>query len=499
VTRVREQRILAGIAVLFAVLAWAVAVTGSWIPSFWGDEATSIMSAQRPLPTLFAMLGNVDAVHGTYYLLLHFWVDVFGASPLSVRFPSAIATGVSAAGVVYLAQRLAGLRPAVYAGAIAVFLPRLTVAGMEARSFALSAACVVWLTYILVVLLQRGDRRFLPWLGYATLFAASVYVFAYSVLVGLAHGLIVICSARGKRIRKPWFFAAGAGVLAATPVLVWGYLEREQIAFLARRIAADWAPVLIGQWFGNLTYAALMWGVLLVALAVWLVRRIRRQRRSSASGGVWSLLRGIPDAAMVPALVAFVPPAVLLTINIFVADYSNRYLAMCAPAVAVLVGYFISRLGPRPAIALLLFITIAALPTYVQQRTPFAKNESDWKQVAAIVQAHAREGDGIVFDESTRPSLRLRLAMHTYPAAFSAVDDLTVNVPYAKNNWWWDKTYKVGTVAHRFAGVKRVWLLEYRLPGRAPDTYAMQDLRGLGYNVTASYSCHRSVVYELTR
>jgi mannosyltransferase len=84
---------------LFGVLA---AFVGSWVPSFWGDEAASVMSAQRSLPSQFAMLQNVDAVHGVYYLLLHFWIEAFGASEISVRFPSAIAVGFMVAGTFIL-------------------------------------------------------------------------------------------------------------------------------------------------------------------------------------------------------------------------------------------------------------------------------------------------------------------------------------------------------------------------------------------------------------
>ena len=70
---------------------------GSWVPSLWGDETVSIMSAERSLPSLFSALGHIDAVHGGYYLFLHGWIGLFGASELSVRLPSAIAVGFAAA------------------------------------------------------------------------------------------------------------------------------------------------------------------------------------------------------------------------------------------------------------------------------------------------------------------------------------------------------------------------------------------------------------------
>jgi mannosyltransferase len=51
-------------ALLVGLIGFAVSFAGSWIPSFWGDEAASVMSAQRSLDGLLSLLTKVDAVHG---------------------------------------------------------------------------------------------------------------------------------------------------------------------------------------------------------------------------------------------------------------------------------------------------------------------------------------------------------------------------------------------------------------------------------------------------
>src|SRR5690242_10780983 len=81
-------RPLAWAAAIVGLFATVVSVTGSWIPSLWGDEAASVLSALRPPESLVAMLGYVDAVHGAYYFGLQAWVALFGAEPFAVRFPS---------------------------------------------------------------------------------------------------------------------------------------------------------------------------------------------------------------------------------------------------------------------------------------------------------------------------------------------------------------------------------------------------------------------------
>lgn len=492
-------RRLAVTTAFFFLAATAVSAAGSWIPSFWGDEAASLMSAQRPLPTLFTMLGNVDAVHGTYYLFLHFWIDAFGASPFSVRLPSAFAVGIAAAGVVLLANRLSGYRAAVFAGAVAVFLPRLTLVGEETRSYAASAACAIWLTYLLVTLIDRNERRVVGWWAYSALFALSLYVFAYSGLIGLAHAAILLVGSRSTRaLIRPWSIAAGIGVMAALPVLYWGYAERAQIAYLNTQSTADFFTVFIGQWFGDAAYAALAWAAILGILVALIVdaRRVRGRVPGSPAGRAAANRHRI---VMVSSMVAFVPVAALLTVNLVTAVYTNRYLAMSAPAVALLIGYALSRLPRRWGVIALVVLTVAAVPSYTTQREPFAKNQSDWAQAAQIVQQHASAGDAIVFDESTRPSRRLRLALHSYPDAFRGLVDPTLKVPYAQNTWWWDTTNKPADVPHRFDGVQRVWLLEYKEVGKGPNSYGMADLRALGFQKARSYDGHRSVVFEFVR
>src|SRR5690349_12244541 len=74
--RVRFPRTLAARATIVGVVAAALGYVGAGIPSYWGDEAASVMSAQRSWSSLALELGRIDAVHGLYYALLHAWIGV---------------------------------------------------------------------------------------------------------------------------------------------------------------------------------------------------------------------------------------------------------------------------------------------------------------------------------------------------------------------------------------------------------------------------------------
>jgi mannosyltransferase len=229
------------------------------------------------------------------------------------------------------------------------------------------------------------------------------------------------------------------------------------------------------------------------------------------------------------------PPAALLAVNAVVPMSTGHSLSLVTPAVAILLaaavdaaaGWTVGRAraprrpGPgaavwtaprgwlRPVASLLGVALVAAIamPAYLAQRSPFAKDGgSDWAQVAAIVQRHATPGDDIVFDETTRPSRRPRLAMHVYPQQFADVVDVTLDMPYTNVAGLWDTTYGIRRVGSRIDdGDGRVWLVEYLGPDErgVVDSTGMHErlaaLRDLGFTVADSYRLHRDVVYLVKR
>lgn len=472
---------------MFGILAFGVSFAGSWIPSFWGDEAASVMSAERPLSSLFAMLQNVDAVHGTYYVLLHFWIDLFGASPLSVRFPSAVIAGFACSGAVVLASMLFSRRVAVIAGFICVLLPRFTYMGSEARSYALSAAVAVWLTVLFVWIIASASTRLLPWFGYAVGLALGTYVFLFVALIVLAHGtylLVVRSQAQqwGRQWRR-WLVATGIGVVLASPVIAFGIGERHQIAFLAHRTRVTFDLVVVGQWFGNVWLAALCWGLIVL--------------------GCVAMMAAVRWHGMALMLAWFIlPTAILLSANAMLLPvYTNRYLSFCAPAAAILVAVGIAAI-PRSwmRVTALAVLVAIAIPGYIAERTEFGKpGGSDWAAVSAIIAQKAVPGDAIVFDDSVKASWRPRLAMHVYPDDYLAVDDIALRTPYESTAGLWDAVYPLQDVTDRLVGVSRVWSLETTKSDSKSPNSDLHVLERNGFTVEHAYRVHRTIIYELVR
>lgn len=476
-------------ALILGVLSAVVGFLGSWIPSYWGDEAASIMSAERSWPSLFRLLSSIDAVHGAYYVFLHLWIDLFGASELSTRVPSTIAVGLTVAGTVMLAGRLAGRRVALVAGIVATVLPRTMYMATEARAYSMSAAIAVWATVLLVDLLRRDKARW-GWVGYAAVMAVGNYVFLYLGLLLAVHGLFVVVFHRDRLLR--WLLAAVGSLLLSLPIIVIGYLERGQIGFLARRNYATAWNVYSTQWFDPLS-AAFGWALILLA-TMGMILALRRPAES--------------DRRHLTVLVLIwlaLPTTVLLVGNALVSPmYNIRYLSFCVPAAAVLIALGIrtlvralpSRGRLLAGILATVVIVGVTVPSYVVQRGPYAKdNGSDWRDVAAYVGENAAPGDAIVFDQKTKPSRNPRLMVSLYPEQFEGLDDAALVAPFETQSHLWDKVVPNDTLTAEDLGPV-VWAVELTWDDeKVPADIAY--LQSLGYEVVSSTLISRDRVYRL--
>jgi mannosyltransferase len=495
------------IATIVGLFAAAIAFAGSWIPSYWGDEAASVMSAERPIPTLFTMVQRVDAVHGVYYLFLHGWIQLFGASEVSTRLPSAIGIGLAAAGTVVLAALLFDRRVALVAGIVFASLPRVSYMGAEARSYALGTAMAVWLTVFLYVLLRRKTVRFLPWLAYGLGFSLAVYWFLYLILLGVVHAIVLITMTRNRALMKRWLAAVVIGVVLAGPVIGWGLGEHGQIEFLGSRPKFDPRLVFDTQWFGTIWHAIACWALILLAIGASFLAWRRRRR---AGSNVASPPARVSDPTRVTTrpvgmILAvswlILPTALLLLGNAFIAPmYTTRYLSFCTPAVALVIAVGVMVLARNwMRVAVVGILLGLAAPTYLAQRGPYAKDGgSDWRQFSAIIGQHAEPGDAIVFDNAIKPSQKPRSAYNLYPNDYRGLDDVELVTPFAESPVIWDVVAPIEQVTAKLTNTTTVWAAEMKPSGSAlpPDVLELQQL---GFRVTHTYPVHRTTVYELSR
>ncbi|GAA4190251.1 hypothetical protein GCM10022288_19250 [Gryllotalpicola kribbensis] len=454
-------------------LAALVAFAFSWVPSYWADEVATVRAARLPPAELLEFTTRyVDAGHTVYYIALHYWSALFGFSEAATRGFSALGVGVAVALTALIGQRLARPRLALAAGALLALMPRLTWAGTEARSYAWTAALAAAVWLLLLIALDRGGWW---WVALGAAAALSVAVFLLIATLLIAQLLFVLLGSR-RRAWLPLVVTWAAALAAASPVLLMGWLERSQIAWIGPKGAFTPWTVLVEP-AGELAwaYSFAVWIVLIVAAARW--RRVLR------AGSGWLLLAGCW---------VVVPFAVTITASLIGSPvFTSRYLTFAMPGLALALAAALAALGTRRVVAsVAIALVLLALPAYVGQRLPFAKpRESDLRLVAQTVQAHAGAGDAILFAPG-----RARESLFAYPQYYRGMVDIAVKTPFPASGSFSDRTVPLADRAARLAGIRTVILVIPRHGTPCTQTRDAAALRAHGFTPTDGYPTHREVV-----
>jgi mannosyltransferase len=403
---------------LVGVLAAVISLAGAGRPSFWYDEAATVSASySRSLPQLWQMLGNVDAVEGAYYLLMHGWFDVFPPTEFWSRAPSGLAVGGTAAGVVVLSKFFVSRSAAIASGVVCAILPRTTWAGIEARPYALSMMAAVWLTVLLVYAARR--ENIWAWACYGTVLALSVVLDVYLLLLVLAHALFICAFQRGGTVPARFAVTSGLAGCAATPLLTVAVGQAHQISWISPVGYQTVEDVTVQQYFERSPPFALF-SVVVVVIAVALavkgsvpVTRAARQLLTLAVA--WLLI----PTALIVGWSGLVHPI-----------YTPRYLAFTAPALTLVIGICVAAVASRPWVvaALLALFTVAAAPNYVlAQRNSYAKYGMDYSQVADLISANAAPGDCLLVNDTvTFMPAPMRPLLAARPDAYRKLIDLTL-------------------------------------------------------------------------
>lgn len=469
-----------------AVAAFAIVLSaaGAARPSLWFDEAATISAATRSVSQLWELIGHIDAVHGLYYLGMHGWFTVFPATEFWSRFSSCLAVGGATAGVVVLGRQFGNRTLSVCAGVLFAMLPRITWAGIEARSYSWSTLAAVWLTVLLISAIRR-DRAAL-WVSYVALLAVSTVLNIFAVLMVVPHAVAVIMLG-DRRARAGWAAVTTAGVLVVAPFFVWCRSQSFQVGWISPPGLRTVTEVVLEQYFDHSVAFALLAAAALSAPL--LVPRLRPTdddtRRLVAIAAVWVIA---PTAALLVYSAAAQPL------------YYPRYLCFTTPAMALLLAVCVVAVArSREWItAILAVFALAATPNYITgQRGPYAKEGMDFSQVADVIAANSSPGDCVIFDNTTswKPG-PIRPITAARPAAYANLVDPGRGKPAWQRNRLWDAHLGIWGVADEVRRCTVLWTVSERDPS-VPSRQSGQRLqpgprldRAPAYQVPESMGFH---------
>lgn len=455
--------------------AFLLSFVGNWIPSLWYDETATVTSATRTWAQLWGEIQHVDAVHALYYSLMHVVFDVVGYSPLTLRLPSAIAVGVTAALVVVLVRKLASARVALLSGALFAIMPRVTWMGGEGRSYALTAMMAIILTLALLTATRSSRRRW--WVAYGLLALVSMVLFAYLAFVIAAHVVTVGLRFAQHRVRRPDALAFAISVVGAviliSPFFGLIHSEKEQVAWLP---TIDWQTirqVYETQWFwGSVAWPLIAW----VLLGIGAVRMVRARHTEFAS-------------FVLP--VTFVPTILIVTASSLGEHlYSPRYLTMCTPFVAITMALGLAWFRRRwiPIAITVVLVGFGLVHQVSAQRIVEAKNQSSWSEVADGLAAHRAQLDddgraAIIYGPVLgHPAATSRVIEYGYPSAFANTTDVTLGTPASETGQLWETHRSIASSISRIQSDDVAYLVTSTKQDRRQSTLAL--LSSLGWHET---------------
>jgi len=156
--------------------------------SFWRDEVYSVFMAARPIPFI---INHSSFEPPFYYLLLHFWIKIFGQSELSVRSLSFLAFALSAIIIISWSEKL--FKKHWLSWWLPVFFffnPMLLYYSMEARTYG-------W--YALFATLSMWAYAQSQWVWWITATVLGFYTHSYFLIVPFAQVVYHVWTRRGPR------------------------------------------------------------------------------------------------------------------------------------------------------------------------------------------------------------------------------------------------------------------------------------------------------------
>ncbi len=392
---------------LFALVGVAETAPFLRASSFWIDEAATLSAAQRPFGALWRLCLHQDAVLGAYYVILHMWIAVFGASEASVRTPSLIAYGVTIYLTVLMGCRLFGARAGGVAGFVCVVLPGLAWSALDARPTAIATAIVTASMYALLTARPAESRR-RAWVSGALL--------SFGVLLQLT-AVFVLPAQRSLNWRS-WnrYVPDVVCLIPLVPLAVVAHREQAQIGWLPTSFLGNLAGAVCMQfvtgarstttWVDAANISAAVLGVILLAGSLTYIVRTRAVPIVTR----WAYLPGL--LAVILGLVG-------------VHLYNDRYFMICAPGLALTLGALCAQLRARNIVVLAVMVGLLAVPSIVGQRAPDGKWGENLRQTADFIAAAPTTARVIYLNQDAQS------VVVAYPSAVADREQ----VPHLDGSW----------------------------------------------------------------
>jgi hypothetical protein len=377
-------------------------VAGRFLSSggLWLDEALSVNIAKLPLGQLPGALVQ-DGSPPLYYLVLHYWMLLFGQGDFAVRALSGVISTVTLP-FLWAAGKRAGGRPTAWAALVlGASSPWAIYYGTDTRMYSLMALeAILWYLAVRRALELPSRGRVIA-LGAVT--AALMYTHYWDLYLVAVGGAWLLVRAwvehRSGEPRAPDYPGAAAKSLLAMICggvvwLPWSPVFVFQVLHTGTPWAGAPSPVDLLSVFGFFAGVG-AWGELLTFLLFGLVGLAIFARPGPRATSVIVEMRAQPRARFVALLVAGSLGAAVLAGILTGAAFDNRYIAVVFPLFILLCALGLTTFTSRKVTSVMLAVACAAGLLTAKDQNSQPRTQA--VGVAAVLNAQAQPGDMVVY------------------------------------------------------------------------------------------------------
>ncbi len=386
--------------------------------SFWLDEVATTIEAQQSISELLT-IGRLDQPPA-YYLPMHFWVQIFGISEVSLRTFSALA-GVGSIILIYLIGKdlfgnEVGLLSAFFM-AVSEFQIGIS---QEARNYSLFEFAVLLSFLFFIKFVQSRRMLHLVLYGISSIFMVNSNAYGVFILAG-QNLFFVLQFIASKKLILSWIICQACVMLAIIPYLAPLLLGDQGVEGAINLNVTGVAPPLLSdilrtlyrfmlpprryfgidmQWSESLiAIYAIAVTLLVVGILITVIRQGKNNWISAAKEVPGSLLQ-VPDMKsklfivgcwlLCPLILPFIISQITAPI------YSHKYVIGAAPALFLLLalGLFSIRKIVPLAVSLGVFMVLA-IPGLAYYYVSDTKEQ--WRDAAAFVEENSSGSEVVVF------------------------------------------------------------------------------------------------------
>ncbi len=470
-----------GIALLAIVsLGLLLRVYNLGAASVYMDEAFTVAIAKLSVPNLIAA-DTGDTNPPLYYLLLHYWIDLFGTSESAVRLLPAL-FGTLAIPVAYLVGRQLFDREAGIWGALLLAVSSFNIYyAQETRMYSLMVLLALVSMYFFLRLVQQASTAVS--VGYVLSTALLLYTHVYGLLILVIQNvyvltLLLLAEHRPLQLRR-WLPLQAIVVALFIPWMV-VYITHPSIVGLVSWLPQPTADTIIDTFYLYSGYAhqsillALLLGLSIFSLFTY--RRVRdsavgrRVSLRALENSLWEVrVRGIGSAYFLAVWVLttiIIPFALSL---VWTPIYYARYTIVASVALYLLAAKGIKNVRNRYAktavVGVILVLCSTSVLTYY----------GDW---IITERAQAREAINVI-NENAKSGDVVASASRLWPYTWAYYNKTSASVAETQIFNPYLDTGSVNELQAAVNGHARVWLISERPSSEEPsnkETLALTTL-----------------------